>query len=81
MTLPLTLVHRPIWDEPFEGVTAELPMMAVIELGGQSLKTARQLELCSPNCCGLSLPSPKLTPAAYVFFSGSPMPLPISEWR
>lgn len=43
MTLPITLVHGPSWDEPFEGVTAELPMMAVIELGGQSLKTARQL--------------------------------------
>lgn len=70
MTLPLTLVHRPIWDEPFEGVTAELPMMAVIELAGQSLKTARQLELCSPNCCGLSLPSPKLTPQPMVFFLG-----------
>lgn len=60
MTLPITLVHGPSWDEPFEGVTAELPMMAVIELGGQSLKAARQLGLCSP----------KVDPAAYGFSLG-----------
>lgn len=61
MTLPITLVHGPSWDEPFEGVTAELSMMAVIELGGQSLKAARQLGSVHPT---------KVDPAAYGFSLG-----------
>lgn len=70
MTLPLTLVHGPSWDEPFERVTAELPMMAVIELGGQSLKTAKQLELCSPQLLWAQSSITKVDPTAYGFFLG-----------